>query len=55
MAPIDGFDLASATAVSSTSDTLAPQGERTSTVFRRVAVNRSDPAKPVVHIWLFTT
>ncbi len=55
MAPVDGFDLATATTVSSTDDTLAPQGERTSTVFRRVAVDRSDPAQPVVHLWLFTT
>lgn len=55
MAPVEGFDLATATAVSSTSDTLAPHGERTSTVFRRVAVDRSDPADPVVHLWLFTT
>jgi hypothetical protein len=28
---------------------------RTSTVFRRVAVDRTDPAKPIVHIWAFTT
>jgi hypothetical protein len=55
MAPVDGFDLTTATTVSSTSDTLAPQGERTSTVFRRVAVDRSDPAESVVHLWLFTT
>jgi len=55
MAPVDGFDLTSATAVSSTNDTLAPQGERTSTVFRRVAIDRSDPAQLVVHMWLFTT
>lgn len=55
MAPVDGFDLTTATTVSSTNDTLTPQGERTNTVFRRVAVDRSDPAKPVVHLWLFTT
>lgn len=55
MAPVDGFDLTTATTVSSTSDTLAPQGERTSTVFRRVAVDRSDPAEPLIHMWLFTT
>jgi hypothetical protein len=55
MAPVDGFDLTTATTVSSTSNTLAPQGERSSTVFRRVAVDRSDPAEPVVHVWLFTT
>ncbi len=55
MAPVDGFDLATAATVSSTSDTLAPHSERTSTVFRRVAVDYSDPAAPVVHLWLFTT
>lgn len=55
MAPIDGFDLKTATNVSSISDTLVPQSKRTSTVFRRVAVDRSDPAEPVVHVWLFTT
>ncbi len=55
MAPVDGFDLAASTTVSSISDTLAPQGERTSTVFRRVAIDRRDPAEPIVHLWLFTT
>lgn len=55
MAPVEGFDLTTATTVSSTNDTLAPQGERTSTVFRRVAVDRSNPKEPVVHLWLFTT
>lgn len=55
MQPIKGFDLQAATAVSSVNDSLAPDGERTSTVFRHVAVDRSDPAKPVVHMWLFTT
>ncbi len=55
MAPVRGFDLTTSAAVSSTSDTLAPQGERTSTVFRRVAIDRRDPAEPVVHLWLFTT
>lgn len=55
MQPIEGFDLKAATAVSSATDSLAPDGERTSTVFRQVAVDSSDPAKPVVHMWLFTT
>ena len=55
MEPIKGFDLKAATTVFSTRDSLAPDGERTSTVFRRVAVDRSQPAKPVVHMWLFTT
>jgi hypothetical protein len=55
MAPIDGFDLTKAGAVSATSDSLAPTDERPSTVFRQVAVDRSDPASPVVHLWLFTT
>lgn len=55
MEPIAGFDLKAATTVSSVDDSLAPDGERTSTVFRRVAVDRSDPAKSVVHMWLFTT
>lgn len=55
MAPVDGFDLTTAATVSSTSDMLAPQGERASTVFRRVVVDRSNAAEPVVHLWLFTT
>jgi len=55
MAPVDGFGLTTSATVSSTSDTLAPQGERTRTVFRRMALDRSDPAEPVVHLWLFTT
>lgn len=55
MAPIDGFDLTKASAVSATNDTLAPTEERPNTVFRQVAVDYSDPASPVVHLWLFTT
>jgi hypothetical protein len=55
MRPVDGFDLGPATAVSSASDTLAPEGDRKNTIERQVAVDRSDPAKPLVHLWLFTT
>ncbi len=55
MTPVEGFDLTTATTVSSANDTLAPRGERTSTVFRRVAVDRSNPTIPIVHLWLFTT
>jgi hypothetical protein len=55
MRPVDGFGLGPATAVSSASDTLAPEGDRKNTIERQVAVDRSDPAKPLVHLWLFTT
>jgi len=55
MEPIEGFGLETATTVSSIDDRLAPDGQRTSTVFRRVAVDRSDRTKAIVHMWLFTT
>jgi hypothetical protein len=52
---VQGFDLTKSSSVTSANDSLPPQGDRKQTVFRRVAVDRSDPAKPVVHLWLFTT
>ncbi|WP_093149691.1 hypothetical protein [Saccharopolyspora antimicrobica] len=44
-----GTDFASA------SDELSPGPGRPNTVFRELLVDRSDPARPVVHIWAFTT
>ncbi|WP_134046367.1 hypothetical protein [Amycolatopsis arida] len=55
MTPIDGFDLGQAQSVETTEDVLPPSGDRKSQVFRRIAVDRSDPVWVVVHIWLFTT
>lgn len=44
-----GADFASA------SDELPPGPGRPSTVFRELLVDRSDPARTVVHVWAFTT
>jgi hypothetical protein len=54
-ASVDGFDLTKATDVVSAEDSLPPSGDRGHTVFRQVAVDRSDPAKSIVHLWMFTT
>ncbi|KAA5831284.1 hypothetical protein ABT337_00860 [Saccharopolyspora hirsuta] len=47
-APV-GADIASA------SDQLPPGPGRPSAVFREFLVDRSDPARAVVHVWAFTT
>jgi hypothetical protein len=54
-ASVDGFDLATTTAVESATDSVPPGADRPGTVFRELAVDRSTPAEPVVHLWLFTT
>ncbi len=55
MEPVTGFDLKAATVVFSTEDSLPPDDARRNTVFRRVAVDRSNPTKSMVYLWLFTT
>lgn len=52
---VDGFDLSTATSVTTAEDSRPPGGDRTHTVFRQIAVDRSDPSKSLVHLWLFTT
>jgi hypothetical protein len=54
MEPVAGFNLKAATAVLSAEDSLPPNNGRRKTVFRRVAVDRSNPSKSIVHLWLFT-
>jgi len=49
---VDGFDLSKAKSVRAGEDSLQVGGR---TVFRQVAVDESDPAASVVHLWLFTT
>lgn len=49
---IEGFDLTAAKSVKSVEDSKQVDGR---TVFRHVAVDESDPATSVVHMWLFTT
>lgn len=52
---VTGFDLSKASDVVATEDSLGPSGGRKQTVFRKVLVDRTDPASSVVHLWLFTT
>ncbi len=52
---VDGFDLSTATDVVATEDRLEPEADRTQTVYRKVVVDRSDPARSVAHFWVFTT
>lgn len=55
MPPVEGFDPNSGADIASGEDRLPADGERTHGVDRTVLVNRSDPAAPIVHMWLFTT
>lgn len=55
MPPVGGFDLSESTDVASNQDQLPPDGDRDTTVTREILVDRSDPAAPVIHLWLFTT
>lgn len=54
MEPVTGFDLKAATVVFSTEDSLPAGSGRRNMVFRRVAVDRSNPKKSIVYMWLFT-
>ena len=54
-ATVDGFDLSKATDVVSAEDSLPPAGDRQQTVFRHIVVDRTDPAKSIVHLTLFST
>ncbi|MGH8910099.1 MAG: hypothetical protein ACRD0K_27285 [Egibacteraceae bacterium] len=55
MSPVEGFTPASPTKVASAQDTLPPRDDRDQTVTREVLVDSSDPARTLVHLWLFTT
>lgn len=55
MKPVSGSDPQTGTSVASAQDRLPPAGQRQQTVTRELLVDRTDPARPVVHIWLFTT
>jgi hypothetical protein len=55
MPAVEGFYPNSGTEIASGEDRLPAGGERAQGVNRTVLVNRSDPAAPIVHLWLFTT
>jgi hypothetical protein len=55
MTPVQGFDPDNGTDIASAQDSLPPEGERKQTVFREILVDRTNPAQPIVHLWLFTT
>lgn len=53
--PVDGYTLDGATNVTSAEDNLPAGGDRKRSVFRHVALDRSDPDNPVMYWWIFTT
>jgi hypothetical protein len=55
MQPVEGFDPNAGSDITSGEDRLPADGDRAQGVNRTILVNRSDPAAPVVHMWLFTT
>ncbi len=55
MPALDGFDPDNGSDIASAQDRLPPQGERKYYAAREILVDRTNPVKPVVHLWLFTT
>ncbi|MGH3520424.1 MAG: hypothetical protein ACRDQ7_24180 [Haloechinothrix sp.] len=55
MSPVDGFTPGSATKIASAQDNISPEANRKQTVTREVLVDRNDPLKVRVFLWLFTT
>jgi hypothetical protein len=55
MPALQGFDPDNGSDIASAQDRLPPQGQRKNYVAREILVDRTNPAKPVVHLWLFTT
>jgi hypothetical protein len=55
MPALDGFDPDNGSDIASAQDRLAPQGQRKHYVAREILVDRTNSAKLVVHLWLFTT
>ena len=53
MSPVAGFDPDNGTDIASAQDRWTLEGA--TPVSREVLVDLSDPQKPVVHWWLFTT
>ncbi|HEY8371414.1 MAG TPA: hypothetical protein VIL00_01595 [Pseudonocardiaceae bacterium] len=53
--PIDGFELDGTKTLRSGKDSLPPGDGRTHLVFREIVIDETDPASPLVHLWLFTT
>lgn len=52
--PVPGFVPATGDRISSAQDRFRPDGDGPA-VFREILVDRTDPARPTVHIWAFTT
>ena len=55
MQPVEGLDPNAGSDIASAEDRLPAGGNRAQGVNRTILVNRSDPAAPIVHVWLFTT
>jgi hypothetical protein len=55
MPPALGFDPNNSSDIASAQDRLLPEGQRTHAVTREILIDRGNPAKPIVHLWLFTT
>jgi hypothetical protein len=55
MPPVAGFDLDSGGGIASAQDRFRSGDGGELTVIREILVDRSDPAAPIVHLWLFTT
>lgn len=55
MEPAPGYEPNNSTDIASAQDRLLPEGERIHTVTREILIDRSNPVKSIVHLWLFTT
>ncbi|MGC7094736.1 hypothetical protein ACPZ19_08735 [Amycolatopsis lurida] len=53
--PVPGFDPDRGTDIASAQDALPAGRARPAKVTREVLLDRADPDRPVVHLWLFTT
>jgi hypothetical protein len=54
MPALQGFDPDNGTDIASAQDRLPAGGQRKHSVAREILVDRTNSAKPVVHLWLFT-
>jgi hypothetical protein len=52
--PVPGFEPNASGNISSGQDKFQPDGDRP-VVNRKILVDRTDPARPTMHIWAFTT
>jgi hypothetical protein len=55
MPTVEGVDVGDVDYIASAQDSVRSGDGTGRTVFRDILVDRSDPAAPVVHLWLFTT